>query len=306
MPRQPPPLLNTANPLTSMKTTFLSISLALFFAVTAFAQDYQIQIHRPMKVGDRYHIQETLSQSQSLLVTANGTPIKNDAVDFSADYQSVEQVLAVDNIGRETKTSCTIGKLTKTQAGATTDLLPAGTVVVSFRTPDNKQVHQVDGKDVDPVVGKILDTLIGITKGGPSDDEVFGTNQRQKVGGTWDLNAENAIKSLGDSMDGQMQDLSGKVTLLGVTKENGGDVLNISAKATGKMVPQLPPAFTVDSSSFDLTFGGNYPVNIDLGRPKDTVSMVYSLSGHATSPSGDNVVLQAKMTLSIVHQQSRL
>jgi len=286
-------------------TSLLAIAFTTFLSVGVFAQDYQIQIHRPMKVGEQYQVQVSGTQSESMTVTSNGNPVKDKREDFTVDYKSVEKVDEVDSIGRETKTTSTIEKLVKTEGGVAKELLPKGTVVVSSLSGRN-QIHEVGGQPVDAETAKVLSLVISLGKGGPSDDAAFGTKDRKKAGESWEPNVPAIMEALGESFGGKMENVKSKGTLVAVTKDAGGDVLKLDVHVEGNAQPPLPPAFTIDEARFDAEFSGDFPVNLDLGRPKDVVTLSVSFSAHTDAPTGEKVVLKVKTNTSMVHSQTRV
>ena len=285
-----------------MKTLLTSLSLSLFLSAGVFAQTYKIQFDRPMKPGEKYNIVASGTQSQAMTATSDGKTVQEQKEDFSIDYKSVEEVIEVDSLGRETKISSTIEKFTKTTGGVTKDLLPKGTVLVSSAPG----THQVNGVAVDPEVAKALSMAVQLSKGGAGDDAIFGTKEAKKIGDSWDANAAAMKEDLGKTFGGAALDFAGRTTLVNVVKSGSGDVLKIQAKITGKVTPPLPPGFTVDASALEVTLAGDLPVDLSLGRPSDSTAVSFTFSGHADAPTGAKIVMDMKMTGTQTHAQTRV
>jgi len=285
-----------------MKTLLTSLSLSLLISSGVFAQTYKIQFDRPMKPGEKYNIVASGTQSQAMTVTSDGKTLQEQKEEFSVDYKSVEEVLEVDSLGRETKISSTIEKFTKTTGGVTKDMLPKGTVLVSSAP----NVHLVNGVAVDPDVAKALSMAVQLSKGGPGDDTIFGTREAKKIGDSWDADATAMKEDLSKTFGGAVQDFAGKTTLVNVVKSGSGDVLKIQAKVTGKVVPPLPPGFTVDASAMEVTLAGDLPVDLSLGRPMDSTAISFTFSGHADAPTGAKIVMDMKMHGTQFHGQTRV
>lgn len=161
--------------------------MVLLTVSPALAQDYAIKMLHPLKAGQRYAFTSKASEANQSSMTAQGKVLKNAKDAFSAEMESEVTVLEVDSKGRPTKESHVVARLVKDAARE--EVLPAGAKVVASR-PGTKMAFQVNGEPATPDVAKILNIVISITSGGPSDDEVFGSTQRKKVGDTWPINKD--------------------------------------------------------------------------------------------------------------------
>ena len=285
-----------------MKSRFLPVIITLLFSPALFAQDYEIKLDRPDKVGDQYQLDATAGQVQDLSVTANGNPVKNDKKDITGHCTGVLKILEVDDKQRQTKTTLTIDKFTKTEGGVDSELLPQGTVVTSS-VVNKKEVHEINGQPASPEVSQLLTMIVDLSKGEKGDDAIMGTKERKKKGDSWDINAELAKQDFAESTGGgKMDDLVGKTTLDDVE----GDSLKISAHVVASLQPPLPPSFTLDSSSLDASFGGLFPIDTTKYIPEQSLKIAFSFSAHGDAPSGEKIVMSIKANMSVVRKRTAL
>jgi len=274
-----------------MKIKFLPFALALLLAPAAFAQDYEIKLNRPGKVGTEFNLEATGKQSKDMTATSNGAVIKNDKSDVTFQCSGVLKVLEVDDKQQESKTTVTIDKFTKTEDGKDSEVLPKGTVVTSTRV-DKKTVHTVNGQPLAPGDSELFTMVVSLGKGDKTDDDtIFGTKERKKKGDSWDMNTEQAMKSFEEYIaGGKLENLAGKTTLDDVT----GDQLRISAHFTTNFKPPLPSGFVVDSGSMEAGMSGLFPIDATKPRLEESTMMSFSFSAHGDAPDGGKIELKAK------------
>src|SRR4029077_12630445 len=73
----------------------------------AFAQDYEIRIHRPFHEGDKYKLSVHSHDSQDFSVTRDGEVDRSSKSEITAELEAVVTVLAVDN-GKPVKESVAV------------------------------------------------------------------------------------------------------------------------------------------------------------------------------------------------------
>jgi hypothetical protein len=128
----------------------------------------------------------------------------------------------------------TVDKFTQTEDGSTDDLVKKGEVIVASLKGDKTEYglrgslfwHDTLSDDARDALGELVSLH---NDAAPGDDEVLGSSAQRKVGDTWDINAQAAAKQL--RLLGEMivtpSDISGSVTLAGVTDRDGVKCLDI-------------------------------------------------------------------------------
>jgi hypothetical protein len=264
------------SPLLSNLFTQFAISSLIVCGLLAplSAQDFEIKLVRPAKVGERYGVQSKGSQEQHLTVTIAGKAAPPQDQVMSAALTAKAEVLAVSPKGREIKTRFTVVKMTKMTGGRTDDVLPAGAVIVGERA-DAKTEFTVDGKPAASDVAQLLGLVISLENDhGADDDTIFGTKERKKVGDTWHVNAAAAAADLAKSegMTVDAANISGTVALAEQVKDN----LKITGALDMKQVAfPLPAGMHVTSSDLKASFSGLFPVDV----AKSAASMSMGMDG---------------------------
>jgi hypothetical protein len=188
-----------------------------------------------------------------------------------------------------------IDKLLKTESGVTKPLLPSDTKIVASKG-SKKTAFEVNGKAVEPEVEQALGLLIMLgnnDEDNRTDDELFGTRERKRVGETWDANPKALARLF--KRDGPLaaKDLVGKVTLKDVLKDSSGARLLVGFEVTGNVAAlKPPPGMTVQEGTMRMKGTREFPVeaSASLSQAKETMEMTMSmrLTGKP-HPSGPEV-----------------
>jgi hypothetical protein len=286
-----------------MKLSFSLGALLVLMAATVAAQDYAIKLGLPLKVGQRYQFTATGSQSSENTVTAEERVVRNQKEELSLEMESEVTVLAIDAKGRSTKESHTIKKLL--QGEGKQPLLEAGTKVVASR-PGSKQVFEIAGEPVADDVAKALELALEITSGGPTDDEIFGTTDRKKVGDRWPMNDALALQDGNAKLAGSglaITKITGATTLQKVTKAGAVDVLHLAADLTATLAPAAQSPFTIADSTMTAAFTGAFPTDPtkSVHQEGETMTMSIKASGKP-NPEGPVVQVASILKRSINRQ----
>ena len=282
-----------------MNSKLLPFALVLLFAPALFAQDYAIRLARPLKPGDELKLSVTAKMAQTTTQAVNDGAPQERKQEVSVQFDGTEKVIAVDANGKETKVTLTADKFTQTVGGGDpTDVVPKGTVI-DCAVVDAKPDFQIDGKPAEHAVSQAASMVVDLSHGQHTDDEVFGAKEHKKKGDSWDMNTDLAKADLGNSAAGaEFSDLTGKTTLDDVT----GDTMKVTAHMTGKLKPPLPPALTIDDTSFEVTFTGVFPVDINKCQLEQTQALSMTFSAHADAPSGGKVIIKSTVNQSVTRK----
>jgi hypothetical protein len=235
----------------------LAAALALSLTATARGGDYKIKLMRPVKVGDQMsvHIVTKSSETISALPNAPGA--------FTAELTGTFEALAVnDKTGSATKLRCTVTKLTRDDK----ELYPAGTVITGEKI-NKTDAFTIDGKPVDAANVPALSAVIELNDPNRSgnDDDIYGTDQPQKVGSSWEINAgELATDLTEEGLPIPAESLKGTLKLVDVSKVNGVDAMTLSAHITADGFKTALPGAAVTDGKLDMTAETVYPVDPSL------------------------------------------
>ena len=282
------------------------LAAALWLSAAALAQDYEIRLERPWKVGDKYHVSATGRQSEKMTVTVGGKVVQSKGREFSVEFESDVTIQAVDQKGRATKESHAIAKCIGASGGTREALLAAGTVVVASVKGDD-EVYEVDGRPVGGMAKKALDLLISLEKGGPDDDEMFGTRERKRVGQSWGINAKLAAQDLGQSkLQVKPEDITGTVTVVKALSVGGVDCIQLRADLAikGLRLP-MPPGFTITRGAVKAQLVGTLPVDVSLPGLGGTKTMaVQFVAKGQPDPNGPEAVIEGAQERSVTEKRT--
>ncbi len=292
-----------------MRMKLVTASLFLFAGVhAALAADYEIRLHRPVRAGERFRISATGSHAEKTVIKTGGELFREDRENFTAAFDAVVTVLATDAKGGATRESVAVLKGEKTEAFDRKDLVPAGTVVVaSLKGKD--EVFEVDGKPVAREVHDLLAIFISLSKGEATDDEIFGTRERKRVGDAWNINAELAAQEFDELRFGaRKENIAGKTTLEKVVRVGGTDCLQISSEMTfGKLAPPLPPGLVVESSLMRVNFQAKYPLDLSTQPPEETAALFFTFVARGKpAPAAPEVVIESSFERHVSEKVERV
>jgi hypothetical protein len=273
------------------------LCLALLAALPVIAQDYEIRLHHPQRVGSKNKVSATGRDLQEMSMWSEGRALRQEKKELSVEMDAVSTVLAVGPKGKPTRLSLQIQKLTKMDAGIQKELLARDTVVTASRAA-KKTSFEVNGQAVEPDVAQALELVVSV--GNPelddTDDDLFGTRERKRVGDSWDANQAAVTRLMSDPRM-TVKDITGKATLKELIKDASGQRLLVVFEVTGKTVPANPaPGASSQGGTIVMKGTAEFPLDPSLPRVKETAEM--NLTARMTgkqNPNGPEV--ERRMTL---------
>jgi hypothetical protein len=262
----------------------------------AAAQDYQIRLEQPGKVGSKQRLSGIGAQTDRATITSSGKLVQSTESAFTIELTADVTELEIEAKGHVTRKSLLVISSKITKEGVTKPLLPQGTVV--FASAENgTTVFKVNGEPVAEDVAKGLSSLISVYTGGPSDDELFGTRIRRRVGESWSLNAD-AVMAFLKEIDAQApnEGISGTTTLQKVEDDHLVISGSINVK---KLVMPLPSGFKCDEGELRAEFSGRFPIGHSNTSLDGTESLLMTMTGKRAATDG-----MAEVTMKI-HSEAR-
>jgi hypothetical protein len=232
--------------------------LVLLTSTALLGQKYEVHLTPRNHPGDIF------------LFTANGTRFQQISIagrvlkqeDISVEIEARAEVLDVDASGEPVRLALTISKFTKSEDGATSELLKPGSVVL------------VDGGAQDPASlkgGQLSDEARSAFNviysphkpGAATDDDVFGTSEPKAFGESWPIHAERGSEDLKKSgIQVSPEHLKGKTELLSKDRVGEADCLTVRSElmASGVAMNDLPAGATLDEGTMQATLEGCVPI----------------------------------------------
>lgn len=208
---------------------------------------YAISFDRPMSVGFRYRDVTTGSMETKLIIGGKLHRGRSNKVTYV--YEALVTIKAIRPGGGVTRKELSIIRLKADRGSGVQTLLPRATVVLA-RVVGGKKRFTVAGKPVSAQAHKILDNVVSLFRHtGGSNQDLIGTHRRHRVGESWSPNKGKWIAFLKRTIKSRSatpgpEDISGKITLVGVRKVNGVEGLDFRAQ------------IRVDNLAPKLRFGG--------------------------------------------------
>lgn len=285
--------------------------LALIAAATTLSADesYVIRLTRPRRVGDRYRLDAKGTDRKRQRVTVGGQPAGNEEKELSVHLIAAATVLTVDRQSNPLRVEYRIEICQRSSLGKTEEVLPAGRKVIA-ESRDGKTVFTSAG---DPPLDAAAREALGLVisahaSDSPSDDEIFGTRDRKRVGDNWGIHAAAAARNL--SKNGTLvsaADLDGSVQLDRVRTLDAVKALEITAhlRVKGLKVP-APEGTTVERAAMEADLTGLFPVDPrNVSQLPDKLGIRMNVLMGARKPdTGEKIEVEVSMEMTLENSYS--
>ena len=245
-------------------------------AQTSGVDDYQIQISRPYEIDSIFSFFTTGTESIRYVISQNGQEVERSRGASTLELQANVTVLDVNPDQQITSASFDVVQSKLTEGEIESVPFAQGTNILAF-VQEGNTTFEIDGEAVAEDLAGILSVSIDLLdEGGPSDDDVFGTPNRQQVGSSWTVNSEAASATL----DGvEPQDVSGSVTLNNVDNETLfiSSLTNIT-NGLSSFLDQ--DEFIIQSDITVIEFSTQLPIEELDGNFDRTTSLTSSISAN--------------------------
>jgi hypothetical protein len=286
------------------------ILLLLAAASAVFAaEDYAILLTRSEKVGDRYRIDARGRSRQQQRISLGGKAAGNEDKQLDVHLVALATVLAVDEKLEASRVEYRVESCRQSSSGKTEEVVvPPGTKILA-ESRDGETTFTVAGRPVPSEVEEALKVVISVhSSDSPTDDEVFGTRERKRVGDKWGIHAADAAQNLSRSgLHVSADDLKGSVRLDGLRTLDAIQALEISAHIRAdKISIDAPRGMRIESGLLEADLSGFIPVDPkSRERLSDKMQMKMSVRVGGQKPeTGEKVTLEVSMELSIENNYS--
>ncbi len=275
-------------------------SLFLICVTASAADEYEVRMTRPSKVGQRILITGSYQGSDSLEAKANGNAVRNDENSMEIVFESEQEAMEVTRAGKTSRVRVKLVKLNGKYNGAPISELKAGDVIESGPA-GARDKFTVNGEPATQQQDKIARNIISTSREGvATDDEVFGPGRKIKVGDEWPINPEAAAKQ--GAIEGipgfKPEDLKGTVKFTEITQIGGKPHMHLRAAidmtGSGMAVPTAPPGVKVDQMVASFQMDGDFPIEATELVPAMEMKMAMRMDA-----SGDLERTGQKVRLSV-------
>jgi hypothetical protein len=236
---------------------------------------YEVRLERGTQVGARRRVATTGEQHMTTRAVRAGSAPEERHQDLTVQMDAVERVLAVNARGQPTQSEFSISRFAATGAPAGTTLPHDGQVLRLTRAALSEQsTLTLDGQPVSHALRELLDVVLDLSIDALSDDDVFGTTQRQAVGASWPIHADLAQRDLA-STRGIDATLSGQTRLVQRGVVQGADALEVAGTMHGNITrsSDMPASSTLRRGVMDMTYRAALPLDAARGRLNDGTEM---------------------------------
>ena len=246
--------------------------------------DYAVRLTRPAVAGEKRLAVGSLQSDDHLAGTRAGAP-SDERQTATIRYVVATEILEVSAKGNALRATLTVRRLTKESGGASLELAKPGDVVTA-RLAGRQRVFELRGARLAPDLQAALGAALPLRADDePTDDDLFGTAQRRRVGESWPANGELFAKLGAASVTFDPKDVAGTVTLAAVKPVNGEPCLEVrwrlEARHGAFNAGSLPPGFAATTNSMSMTGSALVPVALaapPAGR-ETAITAIADISG---------------------------
>jgi len=266
---------------------FLAVCL---FASIAFAEEtYAIRFVRPMKAGDKFDVSAKVAYEDEVSTTFDADPIEDEKTIVACRLTGELTIVAVTSKGLPTALRLKLKTVDCVEDGKPAEFFKIGDVLgLKREEPDN--VAEVNGEAAEDIQAQVIESLLSVEKEGEvTDDDIFGTAEKVKVGAEWPVNQKAAVEDMvRNGVKGlKPAGVTGTATLVRTSKfgDKPSLLLRMEAKIDGKAVElsSLPP--DVKATRFHSEYTEEVDLPVDAadtgGRSKGLAKMEVDASGKA-------------------------
>ena len=279
--------------------------LALATAPTLSADaSYVVRLTRPRRVGDRYRLEARGRMQERQRVTIGGKETGNEAKDLDVHLVAAARVLAVDSTSSPTRIEYAIESCRQTAAGKTDEVLAPGRRVVAEVRNGQTLFADEAGEPLPPETRESLSAVLSAhVPESPTDDQIFGTRERKRVGDEWPINSDAAAHDLSKSgLSVLAANLKGTARLAAARKVDGVQALEISAKLHAEQMEiPTPGGVHLERAAMDGDFTGLFPADPEsrvLLPDRVGFRMTFRMSGQKPD-TGEKMTIELSMETSL-------
>ena len=278
----------------TLKLAALTWLLGFAVVSAAMAEDYEILLTRPAPVGQKVQISGTARDSEKTVLSGAVSRTTENIQDVR--LKAVQEVLEVDSMKRPCKVRLVIDTLVLKSNDKEAELLAKGTKVLATAGKEGT-VFEVDGKPVGKEVDQGLSLLLSVDGNSkrPTDDEMFGSKTRRRVGEHWPVNGPNLAASLRvKGMDIRNEDVAGTITLKEVVKDGRGVSLLLAMKMDMRSL-KMPGAegLSIENASGTVTVSVLVPVDPAKGILKESQDGSRTIRAKGLSKDGKEILVES-------------
>lgn len=251
----------------------LGFCCCTLLACSVKGQDFTILLTRPSISGQRYQLSAQAVKSRHVVTKKDGEVVREQQSRTSVELEAEVTVMRLSAKGRVSQNLLVIDRCVRTEGDSRRELLNKGDVLIVSNL-DGKPTFRLKGGVLTTSVTEALELIFGVKNRAVSDDELFGSRKRRKLGETWPVNVAAVARSLkSEGIDVTTQQVSGQIQLARRLMYADVDSLHVAGRMKidgASFRSAVLPGYELASSSASGTFSGIFPINLAQGKLADT------------------------------------
>ena len=263
----------------------------------AAAQDYEIKLVRPPKVGQRYTVSVEGAIVRTATLKVAGKEAGRNNSGYGVVLEGTVEVLAVNADGEEGKAACTVKRFVRVTPDGEAEMVPAGRVVTAEGSREDT-TFTLDEGDLSGEAKEALELVFRMgEEDGYNDDKIYGTAQRQPVGGSWPVNQQAASdEAKADKFLFEPADIVASLKVEGVERSGDVECLRIAGQTEIKrFTSEAPEGMTFDTGSLKAKYSGLFPVDVNVGVLAETMSVSHTVTYRGKDADGQETVIENRV-----------
>lgn len=251
----------------------------LLIGSAAADETYPIKLARPSKNGDKYSAIIVGTEKSRVTYFSGRDIVQEDKQDYRVEIDGDFETTSVDRNGSETGFKCTIKRCVRIDGKRETVLIEPGRTIMAHDQSGETKLRFDDGRELDKDVCEPLLLVLSTQKdGAATDDQLFGTEQHQKVGATWEPDIDKLLDEIDEFEIEPEEGESGTVKLVSVAERDGVQCVHVQADIR---VPHFagtaPEELEIQKGNMRITIAVLVPLDAQLSSPQ-VASQAYEMS----------------------------
>ena len=251
-----------------MKHMILWVLGLLLFAPLGLAEEtYDVKLHRPVKVGDRFNLTAKVAVDMHARTVMNADEVEEENVVAACRLKGEMTILSTTPKGLAKELRLKLSEAECMDDGEPAEFFKKGDIIY-LRHDKPDKVVQVNGADPDDTQAEVIDSFLYVQGDDqPTDDELLGAPGKVKRGESWPMNQEAMLKDwIREGFNGlKSEDLKGQTTLAEITDLEGKPAARFQGvfriENAGLTMPSLPEAIRAKSFKLEIKDETDLPLD---------------------------------------------
>lgn len=289
--------------------TFIGVA-ALTPSLAADQQEYEVVLHRPLKVGQHCHYEATYSEEEAQNIAVNDQEVRSGQSKLEGSIKGDLEVTGVSKAGELMEIKLTVREWSLTADGKPTKGLKAGDVVLG--RAGKPSLYTLEGSPLPQPISQALSSYFSLHQADePNTDEaVLAPGKKVKVGDAWPIHSEAAAADLSEKFGAKLgKDMvKGIVKLDSVSGEGAQRYLHLTSSLTvnaaGLKLAGLPEGVTTKRFAVSADSAGDLPVDPAKQQLNSDESLTLDVEASGElKQDGKSSVIQVLLSRKIVKKE---